>query len=82
MNCNEAKPLLYDRALEGTPNKDLDHHLETCTACRADLTDLELTRKLMRQGLPEEEPPRRIAFVNGCATSPTAHLLIWRSRGS
>jgi len=63
MNCEQAKPFLYDRALDEGTNAELDQHLASCADCRAELADLELTRKLMLQGLPEEEPARRIAFV-------------------
>jgi hypothetical protein len=63
MNCEQAKPFLYDRALDEGASAELDQHLASCADCRAELADLELTHKLMRQGLPEEEPPRRIAFI-------------------
>ena len=63
MNCEQAKPFLYDRALDEATSPELDQHLASCADCRAELADLELTRKLMLQGLPEEEPARRIAFV-------------------
>jgi hypothetical protein len=64
MNCEQAKPYLYDRALnEITRDPEAEAHVAACQVCRAELADLELTRKLMRQGLPEEEPRRRIAFV-------------------
>ena len=63
MNCEQAKPLLYDRALGEGASAELEQHLSSCADCRAELADLELTRKLMLQGLPEEEPARRIAFV-------------------
>jgi hypothetical protein len=68
MNCEQAKPFLYDRALGETTSPELDRHLASCADCRTELADLELTRKLMLQGLPEEEPARRIAFV---AEKPT-----------
>lgn len=73
MNCEQIKPYLCGRALGralGEDARDQDAeahlaeaHLANCADCRAELADLELTQKLMRQGLPEEEPPRRIAFV-------------------
>ena|SRR5579871_2200714 len=76
MNCIEAKPFLYDYALEGTRTADLDAHLAACDSCRAELADLQLTHKLMRQGLPEEEPPRRISFVADAA--PRHALRFWQ----
>src|SRR5207247_11227189 len=47
MNCQDAKPLLFDRLLEGGKNRDLDAHLSSCSACREELASLELTHKLM-----------------------------------
>ncbi|SRR5579871_166713 len=80
MNCEQANPLVYERVLEGAANAELDRHLATCASCRAELADLELTQKLMRQALPEEEPPRRIAFVaEKPAAMPTYHpLRFWQ----
>ncbi len=76
MNCDQAKPYLYDRVLEGVRDKDAEAHIAACETCKAELADLELTRKLMRQGLPEEEPARRIAFV---ADKPSANpLRFWQ----
>ncbi len=72
MNCGEAKQILMDIALdETTPEQqpDLRSHLEGCVACRAELAGLSLSRKLLQQGLPLEEVPRRIAFV---ASAPAA----------
>ncbi len=66
MTCGEAKQILMDLALqEAGPEqrKRVQAHLEECVACRGQLADLNLTRKLLVQGLPEEEVPRRIAFV-------------------
>lgn len=64
MSCEETKHLLYDAALgEETDRAALGRHLASCAACRAEFADLELTRKLLLQGLPEEEPARRIAFA-------------------
>ena len=80
MNCEEAKPYLYDRVLEGTRHTEAEAHLANCAECRAELADLELTRKLVRQGLPNEEPPRRIAFVADAVDKVPAHnpLRFWQ----
>jgi hypothetical protein len=75
MNCEQAKPFLYDRALDEATSPELDQHLASCADCRAELADLELTRKLMLQGLPEEEPARRIAFVAEKSYNP---LRFWQ----
>ena len=66
MTCEKAKQMLMDLALaEAGPveRKQVQEHLQVCDACRAQLTDLDLARKLLVQGLPQEEVPRRIAFV-------------------
>ncbi len=62
MNCEAYRKSLFEEALgEGTA--ELRDHLKGCAECRAELDRLKLTRKLMVQGLPEEEPPRRIVFT-------------------
>ena len=66
MTCEQARQMLMDLALaEAGPveRKRVQEHLQGCEACRAQLADLDLTRKLLVQGLPQEEVPRRIAFV-------------------
>jgi len=79
MNCEQAKPYLYDRALNETMrDPEADAHVAACNVCRAELADLELTRKLMRQGLPEEEPPRRIAFVADAPVPAHNPLRFWQ----
>jgi hypothetical protein len=78
MNCEQAKPFLYDRALGEVAGPDLDQHLASCGDCRAELADLELTRKLMLQGLPEEEPARRIAFVADKPVASYNPLRFWQ----
>ena len=78
MNCEQAKPLLYDRALGEGASVELDQHLGSCADCRAELADLELTRKLMLQGLPEEEPARRIAFVAEKPAASYNPLRFWQ----
>jgi predicted anti-sigma-YlaC factor YlaD len=83
MNCEQVKSFLYDRALEGAanpgaPNQDLDAHLATCQACQTELADLELTHKLMRQGLPEEEPARRIVFTAEASRYTANPLRFWQ----
>lgn len=86
MTCGEAKQILMDLALqEAGPEarKRVQAHLEECDTCRGQLADLNLTRKLLVQGLPEEEVPRRIAFIaapEGDATGKALpELPYWRS---
>ena len=68
MNCGETKQALMDLVLDeagSEERKQIEAHLAGCTACRAELVNLRLTRKLLVQGLPQEEMPQRIAFVSG-----------------
>src|SRR5437773_2084917 len=37
MNCDEAKPYLYDRVLEGVRDKDAEAHLASCETCKAEV---------------------------------------------
>jgi anti-sigma factor RsiW len=41
----------------------VDQHIAACTACREELNTLGFTRSALLS-VPEEEPPRRIAFVS------------------
>src|SRR5258708_3577404 len=82
MNCEQAKSFLYDRVLEGTPNPELDAHLTTCTACQGELAGLELTHKLMRQALPEEEPARHIVFAAEPARTNALRFWQWSFAGA
>lgn len=76
MNCTDVKHLLFDATLgEVTDRTAVEQHLASCPGCRAELADLELTRKLLVQGLPEEEPARRIAFVT---EAPKIPLRFWQ----
>jgi len=70
MNCGETKQALTDLVLDeagSEERKQIEAHLAGCAACRAELVNLRLTRKLLVQGLPQEEMPQRIAFVSGQA---------------
>jgi len=79
MSCGETKQILMDLALgEAGPieRKRAQEHLEACEACRAQLDDLNLARKLLVDGVPQEEVPRRITFV----AAPEAGPLGWLRR--
>jgi anti-sigma factor RsiW len=68
MNCGETKQALMDLVLDeagSEERKQIGAHLAGCAACRAELVNLRLTRKLLVQGLPQEEMPQRIAFISG-----------------
>ncbi len=77
MSCGETKQILMDLALgEAGPmeRKRAQEHLEACEACRAQLDDLNLARKLLVDGVPQEEVPRRITFVAAPETGPLGWL--------
>jgi hypothetical protein len=62
--CEKFRQEIYDCALgEHELTTGAREHMAECPSCREELARLGLTQKLVRQGLPEEEPPRRIAFV-------------------
>jgi anti-sigma factor RsiW len=80
MNCGEAKQALMDLVLEeagSEERKQMEAHLAGCAACRAELVNLKLTRKLLVQGLPQEEMPQRIAFVSGQAAKGGLRGWLW-----
>lgn len=80
MNCEEAKQVLMDLALDeaqGDDRRQVEAHLASCAACRAELANLKVARKLLVQGLPQEEMPRRIAFVPAEPPSRTWAAWLW-----
>ena len=79
MDCREAKQILMDIVLDeaGARQRALvEEHAQTCAPCRAELANLKLTRSALVRGLPQEEPPRRIAFA--AAPAPRARDWFWR----
>ena len=80
MSCDTYRKSLFEEAL-GEGSAELRAHLKDCAECRAELDRLKLTRKLMVQGLPEEEPPRRIVFTGeftGERTAAPNPLRFWQ----
>lgn len=82
MTCAQVKEILMNIVLDEAEPDDhlrIKSHLEICEACRAAMNELSLTRKLVVQGLPQEEPPRRTAFVTTGAASPTGWFgFLWQ----
>jgi len=76
MSCDTYRKSLFEEAL-GEGSAELRAHLTDCAECRAELDRLKLTRKLMVQGLPEEEPPRRIVFTGERTAAPNP-LRFWQ----
>lgn len=58
----------------------VESHLSACTACREELAGLDLTRAALL-AVPDEEPPRRIAFVSDKVFEPRWWQRIWSSNG-
>ena len=66
MLCAELKELLMQVALDEASAEErarVEEHMTGCQACRHAFAEWKLTRKLVAQGLPQEEPPQRIRFV-------------------
>jgi anti-sigma factor RsiW len=77
MNCEETKHHLYNAALGEETGPDFEQHLASCAACREELAALQMTRSLLVRGLPEEEPPRRLAFATDAPARPNP-LRFWQ----
>jgi anti-sigma factor RsiW len=56
----------------------VDQHIAACTGCREELNTLGLTRSALLS-VPEEEPPRRIAFVSDKVFEPRWWQKLWIS---
>ena len=72
---------LKDYILDELPAPErarLDQHLAGCAACRQELRSLALARAAL-VAVPDEEPPRRIAFVSDKIFEPRWYQRLWRS---
>lgn len=58
--------------------KAVEIHLAGCAACREELDALRLTRTALLS-VPDEEPPRRIAFVSDKVFEPGLWQRLWSS---
>ena len=56
----------------------VEQHAAACTPCRAELSALTVTRSALLS-VPDEEPPRRIAFVSDKVFEPAWWQRIWSS---
>jgi len=71
MTCNTD--LLRDYAFDELPAADrpaLQRHISECSGCAAELDQLRLTTAALRV-LPDQEPPRRIAFISDKVFAPS-----------
>jgi anti-sigma factor (TIGR02949 family) len=74
MKCDAARPLLesyLDGELDRAAVDELETHLATCSACRAQLADLEQLRGAVR-GIPRERAPAELrARLESIGESPS-----------
>jgi hypothetical protein len=64
--------------LSNENRRAVDQHLAACAGCRQELSTLTLTRTALLR-VPDEEPPRRIAFVSDKVFEPRWWQTIWHS---
>jgi Putative zinc-finger len=64
--------------LEGRDKAQAQSHLGACRECREELERLGVMRSAL-EALPQEEVPRRIAFVSDKVFEPRWWQVIWRS---
>jgi anti-sigma factor RsiW len=79
MSCSPFD--LKDYFFGELPEPDRKHtesHLAACASCRDELAALDLTRAALLS-VPDEEPPRRIAFVSDKVFEPRWWQRIWTS---
>ena len=77
MNCSSVDVKAYALG-EAPPDAACAAHIESCESCREELERLRLTRDALLT-LPEEEIPRRIAFVSDKIFEPRWWQRIWQS---
>lgn len=56
----------------------VDQHVSACVGCREELSALNTTRAAL-MSVPDEEPPRRIAFVSDKVFEPKWWQKLWSS---
>jgi hypothetical protein len=79
MNCAPAdlRDYFFD-ALAPQERNAVRQHLSTCTGCAAELDAFRLTTAALRS-MPDEELPRRIAFVSDKVFEPSSWTRFWQS---
>ena len=80
MNTCERSEALRDYAfdeLSGAERLALERHIESCSACEADLRSVQLTAAVL-QSVPDREIPQRIAFVSDKLFEPSPWARFWR----
>jgi anti-sigma factor RsiW len=79
MSClqHDVKAYLLGE-LPAAERRAMESHLNGCQDCRAELESLRLTRTALL-ALPDEEMPRRIAFVSDKVFEPRGWAWLWNS---
>jgi anti-sigma factor RsiW len=79
MNCSpyELKDYFFGE-LAPAERAAVESHVGSCAACRDELTALNTTRSVLLS-VPDEEPPRRIAFVSDKVFEPHWWQKLWAS---
>ena len=79
MSCSSDQLRDYFFGELGAPERQaVEQHVAACTGCREDLNALALTRSALLE-VPDEEPPRRIAFVSDKVFEPRWWQKLWTS---
>ncbi len=79
MNClpDKVKDYFFGE-LEETERADVRAHLDQCRACREECDRLRLTQAALKS-IPDEDPPRRTAFVSDKVFEPSWWQRFWAS---
>ncbi len=79
MNCapDDLKDLFFGE-IDARERKRVEEHLAACLPCQAEYDRLQLTQTALLS-LPEEELPRRIAFVSDKVFEPRWYQKLWNS---
>lgn len=64
--------------LNASEQREVERHVAACASCRRELSELELVGAAMK-AVPDEEPPRRIAFVSDKIFEPRWRQALWNS---
>jgi anti-sigma factor RsiW len=79
MSCSPSDLRDYFFGELGTEERRaVEQHIAACAGCRDELNSLALTRSALLS-VPDEEPPRRIAFVSDKVFEPRWWQRIWMS---
>ena len=79
MNCapDDLKDLFFGE-IDARERKRVDEHLAECISCQTEYDRLQHTQAALLS-LPEEELPRRIAFVSDKVFEPRWYQKLWNS---